>query len=301
MQKVKENKDKLLENKKGLAVFIQEIEMKERTIDQIIEKCRNYFGTSTNGIEKVKEFGDGKSGNTVLMIEVLDAVENEKNGRYVLKISFEKEAEFMNEIVNTVELGKNQENLNGIHFPKYETAGEVDGALYYIYDVAGSELSDTICLSSETSSGGSVLEKISTELLINWNKKFDNKKVTLLECIKEMIGTKRLEIDGRVAERVTSFIGDVLSPSFAYEGDILPNPYYFLSNISGPLGRDITAVIGKIHGDLNKNNIIVNRNFMDNSYETYLIDYSHYRNNGYLFFDHAYLQLNITTLQLFEK
>ena len=267
--------------------------MKEDIIDQIFEKCKEYFGTSRNGIQKVKEFGDGKSGNSVFLIEVLDSNDTTKNGHYVIKICFEDSTEFFNEIVHTIELGNNEKNMCGICFPEYETSGIVENTLYYIYDVAGSELNDTILLSGSMTTGGAVLERISSEILIGWNENFHNKQVSIAECIREMVGSKRLEVDGRISERIGLLIGDFLSPVYYYENELLPNPYYFLNNINGPLEKNINAVIGKIHGDLNCNNIIVNKSYMNNSFDIYFIDYSHYQKNGFLFFDNAYLQYNL--------
>lgn len=267
--------------------------MKEEIVDKILEKCREYFGTSEDGIKKVKEFGDGKSGNKVFLIEILDSYKTEKNGRYVLKICFEDTEEFFDEIVNTIELGNRENDICGILFPKYEISGKTDNTLYYIYDVAGSELNDTIQLSGTMTTGGSVLEKISREILVGWNKKFRNAQVSIAECIREMVGSKRLEVDGRISERISQLIGDVLSPTYYYENELLPNPYYFLNNMSGPLEKNINAVIGNVHGDLNCNNVIINKNYLNNNFEIYFIDFSHYKGNGFLFFDNAYLQLNL--------
>lgn len=141
--------------------------------------------------------------------------------------------------------------------------------------------------------GGSVLEKISREILIGWNEKFRNTQVSIAECIREMVGSKRLEVGGRISERISQLIGDVLTPTYYYENELLPNPYYFLNNMNGPLERNINAVIGNTHGDLNCNNIIVNKNYLNNNFEIYFIDFSHYKRNGFLFFDNAYLQFNL--------
>lgn len=105
--------------------------MKDEIVDKVLEKCRDYFGTSEQGIKKVKEFNNGKSGNVVCLIDVLDSYETEKNGHYVLKICFEDTNEFFDEIINTVELGNKEKNACGIYFPKYEISGKIDNTLYY--------------------------------------------------------------------------------------------------------------------------------------------------------------------------
>ena len=124
-------------------------------------------------------------------------------------------------------------------------------------------------------------------------EKFRNAQVSIAECIREMVGSKRLEIGGRISERISQLIGDVLAPTYYFENELLPNPYYFLSNTNGPLERNINAIIGNTHGDLNCNNIIVNKNYLNNNFEIYFIDFSHYKRNGFLFFDNAYLQFNL--------
>lgn len=265
--------------------------MDEKVLEQIFEKCADYFTTDVNSIKKIKEFGEGKSGNRVFMIEISDASDPRKNGRYVIKICNEESEEFFNEIVSTVQLS--QESVDGIFFPEYITAGKVDKALFYIYGVAGSELNDSIQLSGKMSSGEYILEKISKTLLCGWNERFDNQKVSLIDCIRNMLGVKRLDPDGRLMNRINNLLGDALAPAYCYENNILPNPYFYLNNLHGPLGYDITAVMGKIHGDLNCNNIIINKNIINNDSEIYLIDYSHYKNRAFLFFDNAYLQINL--------
>ena len=162
--------------------------MDDKIIEQVFEKCCEYFGTSMNGLERIKEFGEGKSGNRVFLIEVFESSDTKKNGRYVIKISNGETDEFLDEILNTVELGNLQEQVNGLHFPNYKTAGKVAGTLYYIYDVAGSELGNTIDLSGQMLTGESVLEKLSRVLLLEWNEKFSNSRVAISECIKGMIG-----------------------------------------------------------------------------------------------------------------
>lgn len=211
--------------------------MKEEIVVKVLEKCGEYFGTSEQGIKRVKEFGDGRSGNSVFLIKVLDSYETEKNGNYILKICFENADEFLNEIINTVELGNKEKNACGIFFPQYEISGKIENTLYYIYDVAGSELNATIQLSNSMTTGGSVLEKISREILMGWNEKFRNTQVSIAECIRQMVGLKRLEVGGRISERIGQLIGDVLTPTYYYEDELLPNPYYYLNNMGGPLEK----------------------------------------------------------------
>ena len=252
-----------------------------------------FFKTSEEGIEVLKEFGEGKSGSKVYLIEVIDSYEPRMNGKYVIKISLDNKDEFLNEIFNTVELGKDEESYTGICFPEYQTAGRMDDALYYIYNVAGSELNNIVNLSGSMNNSESVFEKISRELLLGWNDKFRNRKTTINDCIIQMLGDKSLQVNDKIEARIAHLIGDSLAPVYLYQDKVYPNPYYFLCNMHGPLEKQINGNVGKIHGDLNRNNIIVNKSFLNNSYEIYLIDYSHYKDNSFLFFDHAYLQLNI--------
>lgn len=277
----------------------------KRLVEEVLKRCREYFKTGEDGIEIVKEFENGKSGNKVFMIEVSKSAVALQNGKYVIKISGEESAEFLDEILNTVELGKNQNNIGQITFPRYETGGRIEGGLYYIYDVAGKELNSTIKLSGTMETGESILESISRDLLIGWNANFINEKVSLNTCIRKMIGEERLNTDGRIAERITNLIGDGLAPAYKYENSVYPNPYYYLVNDHGPLEQEILAVKGNIHGDLNINNIIIQKNVFDNSFEAYLIDYSHYQRNGFLFFDHEYLQMDLfltgqSTVNIYE-
>lgn len=267
--------------------------MNETKLEKIIEKCNGYFRTSPQGIEIIKEFGNGKSGSKVYLIEVNDSFDSKKNGKYILKISYENANEFLPEIFNTVELSRVQKSSITLKFPNYEYADTVENALFYVCDVAGSEFADPINICGNMIKGESILEIISRELLLEWNVNFSCKKVSLADYIEESIGIERLKPEKRIFKRIQRLIGDSLYPCFEYEGNIYPNPYFYLKKSQGPLSRQINAVIGQVHGDLNCNNVIVGRNIVNNSYNIYLIDYSHYKNNGYLFNDHAYLQLDM--------
>lgn len=132
---------------------------------------------------------------------------------------------------------------------------------------------------------------------MNWNADFLNRSINLMQLIEEGIGIKRLIVEGRIAQRIQNLIGDNLVPSFTYADNTFPNPYYYLKSESSPLKKNINALVGKVHGDLNENNIIIKQNIWDKSFDVYMIDYSHYRNNGFLFTDHAYLQLNLLLTQ----
>lgn len=266
----------------------------EKTVNyDVIAKCREYFRTSADGIDIIKEFGNGKSGNHVYLIEVKDSGDFSKVGKYILKVCSDWDREFINEIFSTMELSRIQKNTGLLHFPKYEYAGEVNHALFYIYDVAGNAFMDTINISGNVSQGHSILETISRELLLGWNREILYKEVCLSEYIDESVGSERLKIEGRLFQRVQKLIGDALVPVFKYEENVYPNPYYHLKNLQGPLMKKINALTGNIHGDLNRNNIIIDRGIESKNNKIYLIDFSHYKNNGYLFNDHAYLQLDL--------
>lgn len=267
--------------------------MEDKLLKNVLEECRRKFQTSADGIGVTKEFKKGKSGNGVYLIEVRNPNNTVKVGRYILKISCQGDEEFFSEIQNTIDLSKEREKQSEILFPAFEFQGKIEDTLFYVYDVAGSELADTIEISGSMPYGESFLEKFSRDLLLFWNSNFFSKQLSLIECIEKTIEKTRLGLEGRIYQRIERFIGDPLCPSFRYDGKAYPNPYYYLKNNQGPLSRNINAVLGNIHGDLNGNNIIVSKNIIDNQQEVYLIDYSHYKNDGCLFMDHAYLQLDM--------
>lgn len=267
--------------------------MKNEKMDVILQCVSKHFGCGIEDIKKHKEFTNGKSGSGVFLIEVLRAHNPAKIGNYILKIDSRQSDEFSGEIQNTFELGKSALENSAIKFPEFEWWSYVEEYLFYIYGVAGSNLKEAVSIIYTYEKGQSVLEKISREMLLNWNADFLNRSINLMQLIEEGIGIKRLIVEGRIAQRIQNLIGDNLVPSFTYADNTFPNPYYYLKSESSPLKKNINALVGKVHGDLNENNIIIKQNIWDKSFDVYMIDYSHYRSNGFLFTDHAYLQLNL--------
>lgn len=267
--------------------------MNDEKMNVILECVSEYFGCRNEDVLKRREFKSGKSGSGVFLIEVLQAKKTEKVGNYILKIDSINSDEFLNEIQNTIELGKQVLDNSGIIFPKFEYFGRTEEYLFYIYGVAGSDLMDAASIIQAYEKGQSVLEKISRDMLFNWNSNFSHRTIDLIHLINEGVGTKRLALEGRIAQRIQNLIGDSLIPTFTYANINYPNPYYYLKTANSPLAKEINALVGNVHGDLNENNIIIKKNIWDKSYDVYMIDYSHYKNNGFLFTDHAYLQLNL--------
>lgn len=265
----------------------------EEKIKAVIEKCKEYFYAE---VEIIREYSNGKSGNGVFLIEMISSINPTKSGKYILKISLsDNKDEFIKEVSNTINISES--NTNGILFPKFEYTGSVANTLFYIYNVAGSLLTNTISIQN---SNYSYLQRISTEILLGWNSSFLNKKTSINNLINETIGFERLNITSRIASRLQDLIGDSLTPSFEYEGAFYPNPYFYINNNCGPLSIEVNSVIGNVHGDLNINNIIISQSINRSVEEIYFIDYSHYKNDGYLFYDQAYLQLNLL-LSLFDE
>ncbi|MCH5343146.1 MAG: hypothetical protein J1E64_03830 [Acetatifactor sp.] len=266
--------------------------MENEKMNLILKCVSNHFGCEAEDIVTHREFTNGKSGSGVFLIEVLKAQNSIKVGNYILKIDSKQSDEFLDEIQNTIELGKYLSNST-IKFPEFEFFDYTEEHLFYIYGVAGSNLMDAVSIVQAYEKGQSVLEKISMEMLFNWNTNFSHRVINLVQLIEEGVGPKRLVLEGRIAQRIQNLIGDNLIPTFTYSDTTYPNPYYYLKSASSPLTKNINALVGNVHGDLNENNIIIKRNIWDKSYDVYMIDYSHYKNDGFLFTDHAYLQLNL--------
>ena len=231
--------------------------MKNEKMDVILQCVSKHFGCGIEDIKKHKEFTNGKSGSGVFLIEVLRAHNPAKIGNYILKIDSRQSDEFSGEIQNTFELGKSALENSAIKFPEFEWWSYVEEYLFYIYGVAGSNLKEAVSIIYTYEKGQSVLEKISREMLLNWNADFLNRSINLMQLIEEGIGIKRLIVEGRIAQRIQNLIGDNLVPSFTYADNTFPNPYYYLKSESSPLKKNINALVGKVHGDLNENNIII--------------------------------------------
>jgi hypothetical protein len=94
----------------------------------------------------------------------------------------------------------------------------------------------------------------------------------------------------RVSSIVLANGTDIQKPSFAYADLILPNPFHLLNSSQIKL-HEIIPLLGLLHGDLNGNNILLERAVGETRQNHWLIDFSYFKESSPLLFDHAYLEV----------
>ena len=257
----------------------------------IFQDIADKFGCDWQDILIKNRFGEGKSGDIVLLICIAKALIPSDCGFYVLKIF--SEDGIQEEIAKTHAANRYPEGEH-ILVPKLHFFGL--SPAYYLYDVAGDDFSRALSFSKmESYSAGLRLETMSTLLLSEWNKHLEPVQATLHSLLIDWIGTARLKNGSRLCERIKKQITDELTNLFAFDGQHYPNPLFYILDPNSPLTTGKAsldcALYGKIHGDLNMDNVIAIKQPGNTGYQFYLIDFDHYQNRAPLLFDHAYLLL----------
>ncbi len=141
-----------------------------------------------------------------------------------------------------------------------------------------------------------IFSAINASLLEEWNKtlKFE-KQIHPQALLEKWLGEKIIIDDSRIEK----FLKDVCNidqntDGFIFQGHTLPNPLFFARNRKDWLGaRPIDAAIGLLHGDLNTNNVLCAfARHSDDLIGYYLIDFSMFEKEAFIFFDNLYLELS---------
>ncbi len=257
----------------------------------VFQDIADKFGCSYQNILIKNQFGEGRSGDVVLLICVTKALIPSDCGYYVLKI-FTGDGTH-EEIAKTYTANRYSEGEH-ILIPELQCFGL--SPAYYVYDVAGDDFSKASSFSKmDPHTAGQRLEVISTILLSEWNEQYEVRQATLYSLLIEWIESNRLKSSSRLCNRIKNQIADELTNQFKFDGRYYPNPLFYLFSPDSSLnkGKAILdcALYGKVHGDLNMDNVIAIKQPGNTGYQFYLIDFDHYKNRAPLLFDHAYLLL----------
>ena len=147
-----------------------------------------------------------------------------------------------------------------------------------------------------TTSGGLLnlaVQRVSTSLYSEWNPEpnFDGKPVAADVLLREWLD-HRLGPAGRIPDVLRQVLH--ISPdcqAFRYDGKDYPNPYGFAHTDFIGNQIDVSAGRGLVHGDLHSGNVLTSGPRQIDNY--YFIDFSHFKSQAPLFFDHAYLELSL--------
>lgn len=227
-----------------------------------------------------------------LTVTVNEPTNLEDVGQYILKIKDKSSHDaFDREISNTSSAKKNCCSSK-IKVPALRCFSVSSG--YYVYDVAGVGAKETSTLYAQTPEKKlSRFRDLIDESLFAWNNSNSATSAHLSQMVQSWLGEERLSLTSRLAERIRKYIHDELSEAWIADGLILPNPYYYFTCVTSeeknPLLKNVFK--GPQHGDLNQTNVLIQP--LDQGYLYYLIDFSHYHNQTFIFFDQAYLLLDV--------
>lgn len=174
------------------------------------------------------------------------------------------------------------------HLVKVEAEKKIDGKNVIIYHQANDSVRDMVAFSEL---GGDVLAKyvrqVSFDLLSKMNK--DRKIEGTVDDFFHCLLFKQLGENGRFVSRIRDLLENPEAECVALKGEIFPNPFYFINNLSEleQCLSDQLFLKGMVHGDLHGYNLIA-------ANDTYsLIDYDSVVEDAYLFFDQAYFEFSI--------
>src|SRR5262249_49703 len=81
--------------------------------------------------------------------------------------------------------------------------------------------------------------------------------------------------------------------AFRYNGVDYPNPYLFSTSVFPGSLVELLPARGRMHGDLPAENVLISGPLLE---DYYFLDFSFFRANAPIFFDHAYLELHLLLL-----
>ncbi|WP_136659475.1 hypothetical protein [Nitratireductor sp. XY-223] len=183
------------------------------------------------------------------------------------------------------------------YLPKLVCAVRKDDRVAALTTIAGRGLEYALPWSA--CSYGPQLEtavRLSEDLLERWNANYSLEPELLLP--QDLLS---LWLDYRIhrerGSRIHEFIETKCSlpansPTMLFDGDWFPNPLAFAGGlIPLPDTARLRAIKGNQHGDLHGKNVLVTKQAeIDPHY--YLIDLDFYRDDGFLFYDHAMFELD---------
>ena len=238
---------------------------------------------------------DGKSGAEVYYIKV-HSRRPRFSGPYIVKlidINNPWYSQSSNEATKAADIYSAAPYYNS-HLVKSIANGITESYHIIIYSYANDSVSNTSALGKlDVPEKLKYLELISYELLALFND--DVQTVSSCADFFSTLLTYRLDDEGNFKKRLTATIEDTSSPAIIINRNIYPSPLYYLELLKTWEAAEGTILFrGNTHGDLHPQNILCAKSAENITESVYsIIDYDSYSNSGYLFFDHAYLELSL--------
>ena len=248
----------------------------------------------------LKPITEGLSEAEVYLLIINNAARARDNGNYILKIIDTTSRWFLkndNESNKAEVIYANSAHYQQ-HLVKVRTKKYIDNKLVIVYFYALKSRLNSISLDkTQIDLKCKVLENISYELLEMFNYRTINTvNASGYQVLKKWL-KYRLDENGNFKTRIKQLLYFPEKPAFNYKGCILPNPLFYIPKLDEYIDfSEFQFFIGKIHGDFHQRNILVHKTEKDYSYV--IIDYDNFERDNFVFFDHAYLELNILNEEL---
>ena len=273
--------------------------MRKEDLEKFIRKEFRLVSTGKVIMEPISE---GMSGAEVYLLTISNAGRTRDNGNYILKIIDMKSQWFSksnNEGHKAEKIYITSEKFRR-HLVKKRVEEYIDDKLIIIYFYAlKSRLSSISLEKNGIEEKCEILRNISFDLLEKFNYGTHNFRDTNGRQVLEDWLKYRIEKNGIFKTRINELLFSPEMPAFNYKGIILPNPLHYIFKLDKYINFDDFCFIeGKIHGDLHQKNIFTHKN--GENYNYVIIDYDNFDEKNYLFFDHAYLELNVLDEELKE-
>lgn len=249
-----------------------------------------------------KSITEGYSGAEVYLLIISNAARSRDNGNYILKIIDTTSQWFSktdNEANKSEEIYEKSTQYHQ-HLVKVRAKKYIGDKLVIVYFYALKSRLNSITLDkNQIDVKCKLLESISYELL----ECFNNHDISIVkiggyQVLKSWL-KYRIEKQNNFEIRIGRLLYSQEKPAFNYKGCILPNPLYYITRLDEYIdGRDLQFLKGKIHGDFHQKNILTHKVEKENDYDYVVIDYDSFEKDNFLFFDHAYLELNILNEEL---
>ncbi len=264
---------------------------------EILEFLVKEFRLASKNSIILKPITEGLSGAEVYFLLINSAARARDNGNYILKIIDTTSNWFLkndNESNKAEAIYANSKHYQQ-HLVKVRTKKYIGDKLVIVYFYALKSRLNSISLDkTQIDLKSKVLEAISYELLEKFNYcAINTVSVSSYQVLKKWL-KYRLDENGNFKTRVRELLYSSEKPAFNFKGCILPNPLFYIPKLDEYIDfSELQFFVGKIHGDLHQKNILIHKTEKEDDYSYVIIDYDNYERDNFVFFDHAYLELNI--------
>lgn len=238
---------------------------------------------------------EGKSGAEVYRAKIISS-RNRMSGIYIIKL-IDMSNRWFSRVNNEAEKCK-ELHIKATDFRDrlVDLVGdpiELDGYLILLYRQANDSVLNSDSLEKlNLTEKVQYLNLISRELLSKLNQDYQNGG-NIDDFFKDILAY-RIDEGGTFYKKIAQVVERPSASAVLIGEQLYPGPAYYMQNRAEWITtcKEFVLFKGNMHGDLHCQNIICVKNLtMPENLQYSIIDYDSYNANGYLLFDHAYLEL----------